>query len=292
MAAPGQVVTLFAHGLPPSAGGRFRSGQAGSLPLPDNLAGISVEILQNNQTLRARLLAVRQENECQDGGGGGDVCLLTSIRVQIPFELMADPTYADAGKFTYAPQVQIRIVVDGQAGRSFALQPVPDNAHGVTSCDASWDTSTKSVCNRYVYHADGRLADENAPAKGGEIVVMYFYGLGRTTSEVPSGVASPPDAPLTEVMGHPRFMVSFQKDYVNALSSLPRMLMDFPARDAELTLAAFAGLTPGQVGLYQLNIRLPAVTSVYPCGSNAHSNAILNIWTLQGVESTSLCVQP
>jgi uncharacterized protein (TIGR03437 family) len=86
-------------------------------------------------------------------------------------------------------------------------------------------------------------------------------------------------------------VAAFQKDFLNALSSTPRTLTDTP-RGADILPVIFAGLVAGQVGMYQLNIRLPSPLSSYPCGGDVHSNAILTITTLQGTEEIALCVQP
>ena len=132
------------------------------------------------------------------------------------------------GKVIYSQQVKLRFDVDGRPGRPFALQPLPDNGHVLTNCDVSWDTRPESVCNRQVYHADGAPADEKAPAKAGETILVYAYGLGKTTATVATGVLSPPDAVLTDFVGHPRVWAEFQKDFLNALSSTPRMLVYGP----------------------------------------------------------------
>ncbi len=290
-AAPGQVVTFFVRGLPPAADGRFRLGQADDVPLPTTLAGISVVILQGQATLQSPIFAVRQESECETDGNVDATCLLTSIRVQIPFELAADVTLTNMGKVIYSQQVKLRFDVDGRPGRPFALQPLPDNGHVLTNCDVSWDTRPESVCNRQVYHADGAPADEKAPAKGGETILVYAYGLGKTTATVATGVLSPPDAVLTDLVGHPRVWAEFQKDFLNALSSTPRMLVYGPTGNDFLPVM-FAGLVPGQVGMYQLNIRLPPLASPYPCGGDVHSNAVLTVTTLQGTEGIALCIQP
>lgn len=290
-AAPGQVVTLFVRGLPPASDGRFRSAQATDAQLPNMMAGISVAIVQEQGTLYAPLFAVRQENECPNDGATDPTCLLTSIRVQIPFELAAGIRLSDTGKVLYSSPVQVRVEVDGRSGRPFALQPLPDNAHVLTNCDASWNTDVHGICSRTVYHADGTPADEKTPAKGGETVTVYAFGLGVPSPSVATGVASPSGAIVTDLLEHPRVVATFQKDFLNALSSTPRTFASSPA-GGEILPVVFAGLVPGQIGMYQLNVRLPSAVSSFPCGGEVRSNAVLSIATLQGSEVIALCVQP
>ena len=291
--APGQVVTLFFRGVPPAADGQFRSGHADTSSLPVTLAGLSVRITQGPAvSLQAPILAVRQENECGLSGGAGAACLLTSIKVQIPFELSADVTISRTGQIAYSSLAQVSIDVDGRSGRLFPLQPVPDNAHVLTNCDLSWDNKPDSICNRQVYHADGTPADENAPAKGGETVTVYVYGLGQTSPAAITGAASPSGTAITGVQGYPRVDAPFQRNFLNALSSAPRTYTAPPA-DAVILPVTAAGLVPGQIGLYQLSIPLPLpLSSFYPCGDDVHSNATLSIRTSQGSEGIALCVQP
>jgi len=85
-------------------------------------------------------------------------------------------------------------------------------------------------------HADGTLISASAPARPGEVVVLYADGLGRTTPDVSSGyIAS----------------TAFSLRY---LSELEILLNGSPCPPADIY---YAGLTPGYAGLYQINLRLP-----------------------------------
>ena len=80
----------------------------------------------------------------------------------------------------------------------------------------------------------GSLVDRNAPAAPGDFVVVLCTGLGATTPAVPTGVAVP--------IG------------TLAVANLPvsATVGDIPAT------VSFAGLAPGYVGLYQVNLQIPA----------------------------------
>ncbi len=78
-----------------------------------------------------------------------------------------------------------------------------------------------------------QLVDAGHPAKPGETLVMYLVGMGPTSPAVASGAASP-TSPLAQVTPSPQVTVGGQNATV-----------------------AFAGLSPGFVGLYQVNFVVP-----------------------------------
>jgi uncharacterized protein (TIGR03437 family) len=82
-------------------------------------------------------------------------------------------------------------------------------------------------------HLDGSLASAASPAQAGEYLVAYLAGMGNTTVPVASGTASPA-SPLALPTNTPILTING-----NA----------YPIY--------FAGLTPGLVGLYQMNFQVP-----------------------------------
>ncbi len=83
--------------------------------------------------------------------------------------------------------------------------------------------------------ADGTLINDASPAQPGEYVVAYLAGLGDTTVPVATGAQSPP-YPMLAWAGVPATLT------LNG-ASVPVL---------------FDGMTPGLVGLYQLNFQIPA----------------------------------
>jgi uncharacterized protein (TIGR03437 family) len=82
-------------------------------------------------------------------------------------------------------------------------------------------------------HANGSLVAAASPAKPGEVVILYLTGLGATDVPVADGAASPAK-PLAQVQVAPTLTVNGARAVVS-----------------------FAGLTPGSVGLYQINFQVP-----------------------------------
>jgi len=85
-----------------------------------------------------------------------------------------------------------------------------------------------------VLHANtGTLADQAHPAQAGQALEIYASGLGQTVPFVPAGAAAPAK-PLATTLVRPEVDIGGQ-----------------PAR------VLFSGLTPGSVGLYQVNVVVP-----------------------------------
>lgn len=275
--APGQVVTLFLRDISTFQGGQLRNGEAGPGALPSSVAGLSATISQ--PPMSVPLFAVRQENDCDTAASLNPACILTSVKVQIPYEI--------------ASTTQLVVAVDGQVSRNFPLQAITDNAHVWTTCDATWDTSPTSTCDRVIYHADGTRVTASAPAVAGEALTVRAYGLGRTSPAVETGQPSPMGTSLAgQAGGIPRVRLRFLNSPANAPSNLPRYFNAADLNDPNLVTAT-GGLVPGAVGLYQVNVPLPqSFTPQLACGPEVHANAILIVLTSQGSEQVSFCVKP
>lgn len=82
-------------------------------------------------------------------------------------------------------------------------------------------------------HQDGTLVQDSSPAAPGEYLTVYLTGLGATDIPVPSGSPSP--------------------------SNPPANVLDTPVltlNNAQVPVI-FAGLTPSEVGLYQIDFQVP-----------------------------------
>jgi uncharacterized protein (TIGR03437 family) len=86
-------------------------------------------------------------------------------------------------------------------------------------------------------HTDGTLISPQSPAQSSEIVVLYAGGLGRTSPDIESGEVA---------------TVAMSILYASQL----RILLNGSACPASSVL--YAGIAPDFVGLYQINLQLPA----------------------------------
>ncbi|HTS51411.1 MAG TPA: IPT/TIG domain-containing protein [Bryobacteraceae bacterium] len=129
--------------------------------------------------------------------------------------------------------LNLQVVVDGWAGPAIPIQ-LAAAAPGLFQLDAQ---------NVIATEADGALITPQAPAKPGDVIVLYATGLGQTTppvvySLIPNAAAS--------IIGIASFTVS----------------LDGVAVDPSAIL--YAGVAPGFGGLYQINLTLPASVGANP----------------------------
>lgn len=274
-AAPGQVLTLFFRGIARGADGRMREARAQTVPLPYELAGLAVSIhqLPRTEPHRLPLFSVRQHNECEEASGQ-PVCILTAIRVQIPTELT--PVVA-----------KLTVEADGEISRTFLIRPVRDDAHVITACDLIWDTNPGSACGRIAFHIDGSRVDAERPARGGEVITIYAHGLGPTATPVATGTPAPATVELSPAVS--RQLTATFAVFRNANPATPRYFE--AGQTAGANGVVFAGLVPGQIGLYQINVRVPDTLEIpIPCGEGTESNVLMKVSTARGIENVPLCV--
>jgi uncharacterized protein (TIGR03437 family) len=97
---------------------------------------------------------------------------------------------------------------------------------------------------------------QTGPVKVGDTIVIYAIGLGPTSPPVASGTASPA-SPLAKVPGNTQVCFG----------------VETPFSPPPCTTPLFAGLAPGFVGLYQVNVTIP---SSVKSGSNTMSVIVEN----------------
>jgi hypothetical protein len=168
--------------------------------------------------------------------------------------------------------------------------------------------SADPACPAAVTHADGTLVTASSPAKPGETVVIYAFGLGQTTPAVKTGEPTPTPAP---VLGPSmRFFirtVGLVFDYCVNAGPLRPYVNPTTMRPIGLATPEFVGLTPGQVGLYQINVKLPdTFPPVDPCTelsvitgnaaavlpNAALSNLTISMGGVSSFDEAAICVQP
>jgi uncharacterized protein (TIGR03437 family) len=242
--APGQVITIFATGVPsPPSQPVF----AGAGNLPTSLAGIGVTIVQATE-IPAPILRV--------SSGGCAFCgTITAITIQIPYELQ--PIHAGLG-----PANGLIVTENGVAEDGIAFNPVVDQIHILTVSDTIIGGSGPATgrCQWEVTHADGLLVSNTNPASGGEVLIAYAVGLGATNPVMTTGQAATQARPTAET-----FRIGFNFE-PNAPPSAPPSLASPPL---------YSGLTPYFPGLYQINFVVPGIPAgLPPCGSYQGTNFV------------------
>ena len=216
-------------------------------------------------------------------------CLLSAATVQIPFEIVLN-------RFSGPPSTditttQVTFTENGISSKAFQLWPVGANIHVLTTCTTRVVNPQGLPCMPLVTHADGSMVYgpftnfDKGPglAKPGEELVMYAVGLGMTMPTVKSGQPTPISGP-SGVTG-----IGIVFDYsANASPQNPGDSI-FP-----YAVPAFVGLTPGFVGLYQVNFVVPQPPpGTLPCLSfsgRETSNLTVSIGAGPSFDGARICV--
>jgi uncharacterized protein (TIGR03437 family) len=283
--APGQVTTFLFSGartiLPLGA-----STQRGTqVPLPTVLAGFSATISQQppNKIEPLPIFSVQQVSNCPHADASSPDCVVTALTVQIPFDLFVD--YGRGSPLAHTTTV---VISDGtDVSKSFTVLLLPQNFHILTTCDTTMTNPVPAdflvACSNVITHGDGTLVSAFKPAKIGEELVMYAFGLGATSSMVAAGVQSP--TPALTVQGHFALTFAYSWGVIPALKSTP-----FQAPNP-----VFVGLAPGQVGLYQVNFIVEAPAGpIADCTGLDQANLRVTLTNDQSpsIDSARICVDP
>lgn len=111
----------------------------------------------------------------------------------------------------------VQVIRDGQPGNQITVQVDPVSPQILVVTDAAY-----------------QVRDATHPTKPGEALILWCIGLGPTIPAVPDGMPAPAD-PLARLIATPRVLGFYVQDIV----------------------PSFAGLAPGEAGVYQVNITVP-----------------------------------
>jgi uncharacterized protein (TIGR03437 family) len=255
---------------------------ASGTPLPLTLSGFSVALTQtvSPDPIALPLFAVFPLDNCY--GLVPSVCSpLTALTVQIPWQLRAN--FGGSGR----PEnfAVLRISYQGTAGDAVPLTPSTDAIHVISTCDttlppvATREPETSGPCRPLVTHMDGQLVTPASPATPGETVVAYLVGLGVPAAGQRNG------EPSAEAVAVEGIRVGYQFG-LNLPAVDPASL---PAQ-SQLT-PSYAGLTPGQVGLYQISFAVPSPgDGTPPCQAGSLSNVTVIFARTDSFAGAGFCV--
>ena len=283
--SPGQVTTFVVSGLAIPPGG---FAEASGIPLPLQLGGISAKVYQLGGTsVAVPILLVTSSSTCADLFPQVACATAEQITVQVPYELF----YTNPGSSGFP--VLSTVVFSDQAGNtaSLPLRIYEDTIHIINSCDILGRYSP--VCDDVIVSPSG--APRSVVFKVGDILVAYAWGLGPTEPAVASGSA--PAQPVSV-----RGPIEVAYDFHPNAQPIKPDISPFGIQPTHIFPAPlFAGLVPGFVGLYQINIQIPPVPAGTPaCGSPIAANPlnlVLTNLTITVIGTTStdgfaVCVQP
>lgn len=149
-------------------------------------------------------------------------------------------------------QVPVMVSANGVLGNSISLS-------GRAADPGIFSTNSQGTGQGAIVIATtGEVANTSRPARRGEYISIYCTGLGNVTNRPASGAAAPGDPLSTTLLG-------------------ATVRIGGIAGNAD-----FSGLSPGFVGLYQVNIQVPANA---PTG-----NAVPVVLTVNGVNSNTVTI--
>jgi len=140
--------------------------------------------------------------------------------------------------YTSSGQIDLQIPSELQANRQYQVivnnngvysKPEPINTTTVQPGVAAFSDGTV-IAQDVNFH----LINAQNPAHPGNIITLYLTGMGATNPPVPTGMLAPSSPPAVTVIQ-------------------PQVTIDGVAANI-----SFSGLTPGGVGLYQINVQIPS----------------------------------
>lgn len=260
-AAPGQALLVSVRGIQP-------------LPQPLEAAGpsIAAEVVQGAaaESIPLEIQTLQQtrcapvDTKCQP---------ITSLLVAMPL------TLRDAAV--------LKIRENGAVVSEIKLRRVEDAIHLINSCDevrppfedaaAAADPPSAGPCTTPVGSRRGPVGSRDNPARAGDPLFVWVYGLGAVDGPFP--VSRPPEPEL-----FPRVTQPITINFTFA--------GDTPLAERHVTgvTPTYAALT-GSYGLYQVNFELPPVPPTTPeCSEAGDFNVTITIVGTDSADSARICV--
>ena len=206
--------------------------------------------------------------------------ILAAVTVQIPYELTPN---APGGSLFTSSEAFLAVSENGTEGPGFRVRPVLNQIHILNRCDSAVPFGYRgSPCEPLVTHADGTLVTPWNPARSNEAIVLYAFGLGRPAKEVETGSTTPAPTRVAHIGDGLRVRFDFS---ANAEPSEP--LPD------STSAPEYSGLVQGQIGLYQVNVRVPQVpVDTPPCIGSGSSNLTVSVGGVVSFDGARICVEP
>ena len=250
LVAPGQVLTLLIGGLNTDGLPSVSAPQTSRLPF--ELSGVSATIQQGNQLRPVSLIDLRVLSGCpwnRGPPGGPCATALVALTVQIPYDLQ--PQFGLDFKEIPA---QISVKQGALPGAWVDVRVLATQARFGIQCEGHLNAPSVPCGNPLVTHADGTLVNSRQPAVAGEVVSIYMLGLGKVNPQPLAGVPAPasPLAVYPEPLDRFPLYYAFRPFYGGRPPSTAEGENAWGKIDV-----SFVGLSPGSIGLYQVNFTVP-----------------------------------
>lgn len=193
---------------------------ASNVPLPTTLSGV------NGSTSTTQVLVNGQAAPLYYAS-------YNQINFQLPFE-------------TQPGQAVVQIVRDGTPGNSISVQVVAAQPRVLPFSYGNYGIVQNATQGGFAISSDAGAALGGVvahPAKAGkDYLTIYAIGLGPVAPTVPTGTAALGDPKLSHT----------------TLATKVSFISGNPLGPKSVANASFSGLAPGFVGLYQVNVQVPA----------------------------------
>ncbi|MEX2261450.1 MAG: putative Ig domain-containing protein [Bryobacteraceae bacterium] len=174
---------------------------------------------------------------------GSNLAVSTEAAATLPLPTSINGTSVIVGGveaalyFASSGQINAQIPMELEPDREYQIVVSVNGA--ISAADSIYTSSVQPGIAAFqdrgiiAQHSNFQLVSSAEPARPGEYIVIYLAGMGVTDVPVRTGAPSPGD-PLARARVQPRVTL-----------------------DGKPVEIVFAGLTPGLVGLYQINLRIP-----------------------------------
>jgi hypothetical protein len=298
-AAPGQILTISLYGISARTLEPFHVYDSSGKYTMLN-SGISVLLFQSAEPKQVPVAVYAvQQTKCTEADLG---CVpVTVLTIRLPFELQIPIVPGNVCLRGTAcgngGSALLRVFDQTTSVGDLALMPVRDNIHLLNSCDqtlmpvSALSGVALTNCIALVQHTNGQLVTKEKPASIGEVLIAWAYGLG-TTSPLP------PNNPMVISVGPPITILEGQlmlttQTFDVGFTLQPNVALSRPADSLAITHPVFAGFRDA-VGLYQVNIAMPAVLPkgpFIPCdGNQILSNFTITLAGLDSADGAAICV--
>jgi uncharacterized protein (TIGR03437 family) len=266
-AAPGQVLMVSVFGIATRiADPLFPIGPNGLLT---EVKGVSADFVQGPITVQLPIRGI-QQSPCPASGACSPA---TTITTQIPYELNPDS----------GVKAVLRIKEGGAAVAEVGLRAVTDSVHVINNCDQTGiylsvaAEVAAGTCAPMVMHAHGPLVSASAPARPGETLILWAWGLGALNHPPTEPCCISPDQLPLAVQP---FNLNFS--YADAGR--------FPLRRLPSAAPTYAGMVGS--GLYQVQFVVPpAPAGISSCTGNSGNFSVLVNGPVSA-DAAQICLQP